>query len=191
VTPAAEAWLHDKLGIERDPNDAGGYRERVRGGNGATGGAPPPPPPPPPGGSDGDAKDNSKPTSLELPTDPPDEDIGPLPEEFSDEQLALQFTALHRVDWRYVALWGKWLQWTATRWRIEDTLRAFELARRVCRAASARASPEKLARDVAKASTVAGVERLARADRRHARTFDQWNEDDRLFNLPPAPTAKE
>jgi hypothetical protein len=119
--------------------------------------------------------------------DPPDEDIGPLPAEFSDEALALQFTAYHHADWRYVALWGKWMQWLGTYWRSEDTLRTFELARRICRRNSPQAAliNEKLGRDVAKASTVAGIERLVRADRRHAMTFDQWNTDDWSFNQPP------
>jgi D5 N terminal like len=122
----------------------------------------------------------------ELDPDPPDEDIGPLPAEFSDEALALQFTAYHHADWRYVALWGKWMQWLGTYWRSEDTLRAFELARRVCRRNSPQAAliSEKLGREVAGAGTVAGVERLARADRRHAMTFDQWNADDWSINQP-------
>jgi hypothetical protein len=90
--------------------------------------------------------------------DPPDEDIGPLPAEFSDEALALQFTALHCENWRYTALWGEWLQWFLTRWGSEDTLRAFELARRICRRNSPQAAviSDKLGRDVCRASTVAG-----------------------------------
>jgi hypothetical protein len=30
--------------------------------------------------------------------------------EFSEDQLALDFTARHREDLRYVAQWGKWLR---------------------------------------------------------------------------------
>jgi len=60
------------------------------------------------------------------------------------------------------------------------------LARRVCRRNSPQAAliSEKLGREVAGAGTVAGVERLARADRRHAMTFDQWNADDWSINQP-------
>jgi hypothetical protein len=108
----------------------------------------------------------------------------PLPEQFSEDRLALEFTARHHSDWRYVALWGKWLQWVNTRWRPEETLRAFEMARHVCRAASVLADKESLARAVASASTVAGVERLARSDRRHAMTFDLYDADDWAFNQP-------
>jgi hypothetical protein len=159
VTP--EEWLRDNLGIEINPDVAGGYREW-----GELPPLAPPPPPPPPG---------PKPK-------PP---TGPLPEEFSHEWMALRFSAEHHADWRFVELWGKWLQWTKARWRIENTLRTFELARRVCRVASASCVNPKVAREVARASAVAGVERLARADRRHARTFDQWNEDDWVFNQSP------
>jgi hypothetical protein len=115
-----------------------------------------------------------------------DDFVGILPAEFSHEQLALQFTAEHHADWRYVALWGKWQRWAATRWRNEDTLRAFELARRVCRAASARIfESASLARSVAGAQSVAAVEKLARADRRHAMCFDQYDAKDWDFNQPP------
>jgi hypothetical protein len=123
--------------------------------------------------------------------DPADEapDIGPLPAEFSEEALALQFSALHCNDWRYTALWGKWLQWLATYWHKEETFRAFDLARAICRRNSAIASPDSLARSIASASTVAAVERLARADRRHAATFDQWDANDLTINQPPGKGA--
>jgi putative DNA primase/helicase len=101
------------------------------------------------------------------------------------EWLALRFSAEHHADWRYVALGGKWQQWTGTRWRSEDTLRAFELARRICRSASADCDKPQLAREIARAGAVAGVERLARADRRHAMRFDQYDAEDWDFNQPP------
>jgi hypothetical protein len=133
-----------------------------------------------PGNSDADKSDGP---------DDIDDFVGPLPAEFSDEQLTLAFSAEHHENWRYVALWGSWLQWTQLRWSKEDTLRAFELARRICRAASGRAMAQegdaKLARAVGDASTVAGVERLARADRRHARRFDHYDPKDWIFNQPP------
>jgi hypothetical protein len=142
--------------------------------------------PPPPHIIEKIPNEDEEDNHLADPTEEPDDDfVGPIPAEFSDEQLALAFSAEHHTNWRYVALWGKWQQWAGTRWRNEDTLRAFELARRICRAASSRASPEKLAREVARASTVAGVERLARADRRHAMTFGQYDAKDWDFNQPP------
>ena len=101
------------------------------------------------------------------------------PPEFSDDALALRFSNAHGDCLRHVALWGKWLQWNGTHWETEETLRTFDLARAICRAASAQVPPDqtKLAAAVASAKTVAAVERLAKADRRHAATIDQWDAD--------------
>jgi P4 family phage/plasmid primase-like protien len=118
------------------------------------------------------------PGDASAPDDETEDEIGPLPAEFSDDALALQFSARYCGDWRYTALWGKWSRWDGSRWAPENTLRAFELARRVCRRNSAAAKDGKLARMIADAGTIAGVERLARADRRHAMEFDQWDADD-------------
>src|SRR5207248_9997911 len=41
-----------------------------------------------------------------------------------------------------------------------------------------------IARQIAKASTVAAVERLARADRRHSMTIDRWDSDLWALNTP-------
>jgi hypothetical protein len=113
------------------------------------------------------------------------EATGALPDPFSEDRLALNFTGAHHLGWRYVALWGAWLQWLQTHWRREDTLRVFELTRRVCREASVHAEKDTLARAVASSKTVAGVERLARNDRRHAMTHDQYDAGDWVINQPP------
>ena len=106
------------------------------------------------------------------------------PPEFSDEALALHFAEKHADDLRYVAAWGKWLVWTGSYWRRDDTLLAFDLVRAVCRIASARVESAKTKRDLASAQTVAAVERLAKADRRLAATVDQWDTDPWLLNTP-------
>jgi putative DNA primase/helicase len=105
------------------------------------------------------------------------------PPEFSDEALALRFTAKHRTEARYVAAWGRWLLWDASRWEFDATMRAFDLARMVARVASAEAEG-KTAAAVASAKTVAAIVTLARADRRHAATVDQWDSDPWLLNTP-------
>jgi P4 family phage/plasmid primase-like protien len=110
----------------------------------------------------------------------PDDD--PRPPGFTDDALALEFTAKFADDWRYVAGWGKWFQWDGKYWQNETTLKAFDLARLVCRAASSRCQKPKIAAKVASAPTVAAVERLTRADRRHAATTDQWDADPWLLN---------
>lgn len=105
------------------------------------------------------------------------------PPEFSDEALALRFTAKHKDEARYVAPWGRWLLWDGSRWEVDVTMRAFDLARMIARVASAEAEA-KIAVVVASAKTVAAIIALARADRRHAATVDQWDGDPWLLNTP-------
>ena len=87
----------------------------------------------------------------------------------------------------HVAAWGKWLLWTGTHWQFDSTMRAFDMARIICRVASAEISDTKavkLAAAVASAKTVAAIVSLARADRRHAATVEQWDTDPWLLNTP-------
>ena len=106
------------------------------------------------------------------------------PPEFTDEALALRFAALHKDKLRYVANWGRWLIWDGTVWRSDNTLQAFDLSRAICRQAAGECNEPKVAVAIASAKTVAAVERLAKADRRHAATVDQWDADPWLLNTP-------
>jgi putative DNA primase/helicase len=117
----------------------------------------------------------------------PLEIVDARPPEFSDESLALRLSAKHAHEARYVAAWGKWLLWTGTHWQFDATLRVFDMARAICRVASAEIDPFKqprLAAAVASAKTVAAVVSLPRADRRHAATVEQWDADPWLLNTP-------
>ena len=100
----------------------------------------------------------------------------------TEDALALSFTRRYHRDWRYVAGWGKWLVWDGQRWRTEDTLAATDLIRSVCRQTALRADNPRVATKLASAGTVSGVERLARADRRHAATTDEWDAEPWLLN---------
>ncbi|WP_211849178.1 phage/plasmid primase, P4 family [Neoroseomonas eburnea] len=111
-------------------------------------------------------------------------DDGVLPIGFTEDALAAEFSEQHGEDWRHVSVWGAWLTWTGSRWEREGTLRAFDLARLVCRAAANRANSNKVRTKLSQASTVAAVERLARADRRHATTAEVWDRDPWLLNTP-------
>jgi putative DNA primase/helicase len=104
--------------------------------------------------------------------------------EFSDDALALKFTARHADDLRYVAKWNAWLIWDGTRWKFEDTLKAFDLARVVARKAAGGCDRPNDHVKIASAKTVAAIERLARADRLHAATVDEWDSDHWLLNTP-------
>jgi putative DNA primase/helicase len=103
---------------------------------------------------------------------------------FSDEALALQFAERHAGDLRFVAAWNKWLIWEGTHWRFEETLRAWDFARRVCREAATQCNKGKMASAIASAKTVYAIERLAHSDRWLAATVDQWDADPWLLNTP-------
>jgi D5 N terminal like/Bifunctional DNA primase/polymerase, N-terminal len=101
----------------------------------------------------------------------------------SHDGLALCFSARHEHDLRYVHLWGQWLLWDGKRWRPEETLRAFDLARALAREEAAKHKRAQ-AREIASAGTVAAIERLARSDRRHASSSDAWDKDPWLLCTP-------
>ena len=105
--------------------------------------------------------------------------IDPAPPPFSEESLALRFSQKHANDLRYVARWTCWKYFDGIRWVNDDTLYVLDLARCLCRAASAECGDLQLGVAVRLASkaTSSAVERLAAADRRHAATTDQWDAD--------------
>lgn len=74
--------------------------------------------------------------------------------------------------------------WDGTCWRLDETLQHYNLARAICRAASAACNNKKVASSLASAKTVAAVVSLARSDRRLAATIDQWDADPWLLNTP-------
>jgi putative DNA primase/helicase len=110
------------------------------------------------------------------------------PADYSDEALALRFTARHCGDLRFVNRWGCWMSWDGRKWGRDQTLQAFDFARAVARKASAeimgRGGQVKLASVVASAKTVAAIERLARADRHHASDTGDWDLDPWVLNTP-------
>ncbi len=113
-----------------------------------------------------------------------DDDQNPIPVAFTEDALAASFTHTHAENWRFVAGWGQWLCWTGHRWEKESTLLAYDLARLVCRDAASTCRTAKLRSKLSTASTVAAVERLARADRFHAATTEVWDRDPWLLNTP-------
>lgn len=112
--------------------------------------------------------------------------VEPLPPQFSEDALALRFSRKYEGELRYVDGWGRWMCWDGTRWREDDTLAVFDRCRDVCRRASSECgdAQERAAIKIAAAQTVAAIERLARADRRHAAKIEQWDADPWLLNTP-------
>lgn len=113
-------------------------------------------------------------------TDPADESG------FSDDRLALEFSSRHQAELRYVPAWNKWYRWSGSVWQDEQTLLAFEFARKITREAAKAASitaPQSV-KAIRSAKTVAAIVNLARSDRRHAVTPDIWDVDTWLLNTP-------
>jgi putative DNA primase/helicase len=111
----------------------------------------------------------------------PDDDAKAPP--FTDEALTLTFSERHCDDLRYIAAWGHWYEWTGAVWKRDETLRTFNRARAICREASLQCQDD-IAKSIASGRTIASVERLARYDRRHAATVEQWDSDHWLLNTP-------
>ena len=103
---------------------------------------------------------------------------------FSDDALALNFTKRYGDRLRYVAVWGKWLEYDGARWAPEPTWKVFDFARIVCRESASACNKDGEAKKLASAATVAAVERLARSDRQHAAGADQWDADQWQLNTP-------
>jgi putative DNA primase/helicase len=91
----------------------------------------------------------------------------------AEDSIALLFADRHSHELRYVAILGRWRHFDGSRWAHDDTLRAFDRARMICREVAA--DCEKAGGRIASAKTVAAVERLARSDRRLAATAAQWD----------------
>jgi putative DNA primase/helicase len=93
----------------------------------------------------------------------------------AEDSMALVFADRHAAELRYVAMWGHWLVFDGTIWRLDSTLHVFDRARAICREVAA--DCDKPVGAVASAKTVAAVERLAKADRRLAAVIEQWDAD--------------
>jgi putative DNA primase/helicase len=118
---------------------------------------------------------------------PKDVDVD-IPPQYADEALALRFSDAHEDDLRFVNLWGRWLRWDGQRWQLDETLEAYDLSRAMVRQASSESLAKNgnmnLASTIASAKTVSAIERLARADRRHATRTQDWDANEWLLNTP-------
>ena len=102
----------------------------------------------------------------------------------TEDAVAAAFSARHKDELRYVATWKTWLRYNGSVWYKDDTLDVFDLVRLFCRGFVARRNEEGDKKDLGKASAVAAVEKLAKADRRHAATVHIWDTDQWLLNTP-------
>jgi putative DNA primase/helicase len=105
------------------------------------------------------------------------------PQLFSEDALALAFSAQHEGQLLHVAIWGAWLFWDGCRWKRDETTAVFDLARRLCRD-KAQILDDDDAQQLGRSSTIYAVERLARCDPRHARRVDDFDADPWALNTP-------
>jgi hypothetical protein len=64
---------------------------------------------------------------------------------FSDDALALEFADRHADDLRYVAAWSHWYSYNGQCWQYDETLKIFDLARKLCRDMAERCTKPKIA----------------------------------------------
>jgi putative DNA primase/helicase len=91
--------------------------------------------------------------------------------------IALKFAHEYTDTFRYVAVWGQWLEWTGTYWRQERTRKVFNHVRLMLRRSQDGAAKPDI-------RTVTAVVTLAGADRQLAATDEQWNRDPLLLGTP-------
>lgn len=116
-----------------------------------------------------------------------------LPPKYSHDRVADRFSRTYAAGLVYVEARKEWLQYDGTRWVVESTLLPWDLSREVCKALAIEASTDlelrpdqrgKVASLLCSTQTIAAAERLARADRRHARAANIWDQQLLMLNTP-------
>lgn len=103
----------------------------------------------------------------------------------SEDALAGKFVDDHGLDWRHVALWGKWYHWNGGLWSPDEIGAVRNLVRRVCRAATPDLKVTD-ARRIASRKTIAAVEAIAATDPDVAVHPSDWDQSLYLLNTPSA-----
>lgn len=108
--------------------------------------------------------------------------------EFTEDAIALKFSTKYAEQLRYVAEHGSWYLYDGRVWKSDKTYFSYDRIRRIAREEIERAAgvqeTRSLLRKMATAQFVAGVEKLARSDRRQALTPEAFDRDDLLLNTP-------
>ena len=102
----------------------------------------------------------------------------------SREALAQRFSARLAHQARYVASWNRWLLFDGTAWRPDTTARMRWEARVTCRDAEEETNDPRARAGIVSTASIAAIERLARDDRMHVASPDQFDADPFLLNTP-------
>lgn len=97
----------------------------------------------------------------------------------NEDSLALIFAEKYKNDLRYDHSIGKWYRFNGSHWQLENTLAAFDFSRSLIREFNK--SHDK---SLPKYRTAHAVEMFARADRRLATTYENWDRDPWLLCTP-------
>jgi P4 family phage/plasmid primase-like protien len=104
--------------------------------------------------------------------------------ELSEDWLTLLFVERFAHMLRFVPTWGRWRVYDGACWRDDEKLKAFDAARKVCRAAANTAEKDAEKKRLASAKTRAAVLNLAQSDPAIVATVDQWDADLMTLNTP-------
>ncbi len=99
----------------------------------------------------------------------------------SEGDIANRFSIKHPHT-RFCHDWGRWIEWTGTHWQIDRTTQVYDMIHAICAKLSAIANSG--GKQLGSSRTVAGAERIAKSDRRHAITSEILDADPWLMNTP-------
>ena len=97
----------------------------------------------------------------------------------TEDGLALEFARQYKDKLKYCHTRRAWFEWDGSRWKQEQTAKAFHWARLLCRKHNSDDSKK-----LAGVQTASAVEKFARADRCFAVTDKHWNKDFWLLATP-------
>lgn len=102
----------------------------------------------------------------------------------TQDAVATIFAALFETSYRYCHTAGAWYFWNGTCWRKDETEKALQLIREICRNVSKGESSTHTRRSARKASFAKGAEQFARGDARLAVSSAFWDRDPLLLGTP-------
>lgn len=106
------------------------------------------------------------------------------PAKYSEDSLALFCSAEFGQDVRFDATRAKWLRWNGQRFLYDTTTHVFDMIRDVCRQQAVKCGNKNIAQRLGSAQTIAAIEKLMRADRRHVVTSEMLDADPWLLGTP-------
>jgi putative DNA primase/helicase len=112
----------------------------------------------------------------------PDRDDKIAAPQHSIEQFAQMFVAEYGDKVRYLPEMDGWRIWDGTRWANDTKMKAFNMARTICRREARVANDGRLQRSIASPSTWDAVLKAVRGDL--AVLSDEWDKDLFLLNTP-------